>query len=166
MRIALATGLLPVPPTYFALQHGERLQAEHEVRMFTIAADIRDPAVSIEVDAALPSVGPWPARIAAAFATAPLSSAVQARRIAAFAPDVVHVAAPFLLGGKAIAVCARAGIPSVAIYQTDVAGYLQRYGVGFARPMLDRFVAGVHALAGRTLAPTPGTAGATSTRRR
>jgi len=76
----------------------------------------------------------------------------------AFAPDVVHAAAPFLLGRKALAVCARAGIPSVAVYQTDVAGYLQRYGVGFARPMLDRFVAGVHALAGRTLAPTPGTA--------
>lgn len=75
-----------------------------------------------------------------------------------FAPDVVHAAAPFLLGRKALAVCARSGIPSVAIYQTDVAGYLQRYGVGFARPMLDRFVAGVHALAGRTLAPTPGTA--------
>lgn len=76
----------------------------------------------------------------------------------AFAPDVVHAAAPFLLGRKALAVCARSGIPSVAVYQTDVAGYLQRYGVGFARPMLDRFVAGVHALAGRTLAPTPGSA--------
>lgn len=75
-----------------------------------------------------------------------------------FAPDVVHVAAPFLLGGKAIAVCARAGIPSVAIYQTDVAGYLQRYGVGFARPVLDRFVASVHAPASRTLAPTPAAA--------
>lgn len=76
----------------------------------------------------------------------------------AFEPDVVHAAAPFLLGRKALAVCARSGIPSVAVYQTDVAGYLQRYGVGFARPMLDRFVAGVHALADRTLAPTPQTA--------
>lgn len=90
MRIALATGLLPVPPTYFALQHGERLRAEHDVRMFALAADIRDPAVTIDVDAVVPSVGPWPARIAAAFATAPLSAREQARRIARFEPDVVH----------------------------------------------------------------------------
>ena len=40
MRIALATGLLPVPPTYFALQHGELLQAEHEVRMFALAVSV------------------------------------------------------------------------------------------------------------------------------
>jgi phosphatidylinositol alpha 1,6-mannosyltransferase len=72
-----------------------------------------------------------------------------------FSPDVVHVAAPFLLGRKALAVSARMGIPTVAVYQTDIAGYLQRYGVGFARPLLDRMVASAHTLATRTLAPTP-----------
>ncbi|KQV25483.1 glycosyltransferase [Yonghaparkia sp. Root332] len=90
MRIALATGLLPVPPTYFALQHGARLAGEHAVRMVALAADVRDPAVGVEVDAVVPSIGPWPARIAAALTTAPLSAAIQARRIAAFRPDVVH----------------------------------------------------------------------------
>lgn len=90
MRIALATGLLPVPPTYFALQHGDRLSAEHDVAMFAIAADIRDPAVSIRVDAVVPSAGPWSARIGAALLSAPMSAAAQARRISAFAPDIVH----------------------------------------------------------------------------
>ncbi len=151
MRIALATGLLPVPPTYFALQHGERLQAEHEVRMFALAADIRDPAVSIEVDAALPSVGPWPARIAAAFATAPLSSAVQARRIAAFAPDVVHQHFATWSRG-ALDGAARAGAPLVATLH----GYDVFAAEGTGRTPLERFhrrsVADTAARADRLLA--------------
>ena len=72
-----------------------------------------------------------------------------------FAPDVMHVAAPFLLGRQAILHGARTGIPTVAIYQTDVAGYLQRYGAGFARPALDRLVLAIHEPATLTLAPTP-----------
>jgi phosphatidylinositol alpha 1,6-mannosyltransferase len=49
-----------------------------------------------------------------------------------FGPDVIHVAAPFWLGGEAIAYGHRRGIPTVAIYQTDVAGYMKRYGLDFA----------------------------------
>lgn len=90
MRIALATGLLPVPPTYFALQHAARLAGEHRVRMFALAADIRDPSVGVEVDAVVPSMGPWTVRIATALMTAPVAADVQARRIEAFTPDVVH----------------------------------------------------------------------------
>ncbi|MCF8548080.1 MAG: glycosyltransferase, partial [Pontimonas sp.] len=36
-----------------------------------------------------------------------------------FAPELIHAAAPFWLGGEAIAYGHRRGIPTVAIYQTD-----------------------------------------------
>lgn len=71
-----------------------------------------------------------------------------------FAPDVIHVAAPFWLGGEAIAYGHRRGIPTVAIYQTDVAGYMKRYGLDFATNILDALTASIHKLATLNLAPT------------
>jgi phosphatidylinositol alpha 1,6-mannosyltransferase len=71
-----------------------------------------------------------------------------------FAPDVIHVAAPFWLGGEAIAYGHRRGIPTVAIYQTDVAGYMKRYGLDFATTIVDAITAGIHKLATLNLAPT------------
>ncbi|GAB2821708.1 glycosyltransferase family 1 protein [Alpinimonas psychrophila] len=75
--------------------------------------------------------------------------------LAEYKPDVIHVASPFLLGGQAIAAANRLGIPTVAIYQTDIAGYLQRYGMQFARPLVDKMVAAIHSPATLNLAPTP-----------
>ena len=71
-----------------------------------------------------------------------------------FAPDVIHVAAPFWLGGEAIAYGHRRGVPTVAIYQTDVAGYMKRYGLDFATTIVDAITAGIHKLATLNLAPT------------
>lgn len=77
-----------------------------------------------------------------------------ARVIESFRPDVIHVASPFALGGTAIALAHRMGIPSVAVYQTDIAGYMERYGLAALRPMLDKITATIHAPATLTLAPT------------
>ncbi len=71
-----------------------------------------------------------------------------------FAPDVIHVAAPFWLGGEVIAYGHRRNIPTVAIYQTDVAGYMKRYGLDFATSILDALTANIHKLATLNLAPT------------
>lgn len=71
-----------------------------------------------------------------------------------FRPDVIHVASPFFLGGQAIAIANKLGIPTVAIYQTDIAGYLKRYGMNFAKPVVDRFIATIHGPATMNLAPT------------
>ncbi len=71
-----------------------------------------------------------------------------------FEPDVIHVAAPFWLGGEAIAYGHRRGVPTVAIYQTDVAGYMKRYGLDFATNILDALTASIHKLATLNLAPT------------
>src|SRR3954467_15088214 len=47
-----------------------------------------------------------------------------------FAPDVVHLASPAMLGAQAATVAQQAGIPFVAVYQTDLGAYADRYGFG------------------------------------
>src|SRR5216117_2836395 len=37
--------------------------------------------------------------------------------------DVVHLASPFALGASGVAVAGQLGLPSVAVYQTDVANF-------------------------------------------
>jgi phosphatidylinositol alpha 1,6-mannosyltransferase len=70
-------------------------------------------------------------------------------------PDLIHVASPFALGAQAIAHAQRNSIASVAVYQTDISGYLHRYGMAVAKPMVDRFVTSTHNAATLTLVPTP-----------
>ncbi len=75
-----------------------------------------------------------------------------------FQPDVIHVAAPFALGRQALRVAKSLDIPAIAIYQTDISGYLQRYNLELLKPAVDEFVARIHRQASITLAPTPETA--------
>ena len=79
------------------------------------------------------------------------------RIIADFAPDVVHVASPFLLGGEAIAACKRLGIPTVAIFQTDVAGYAKRNHLSATVAFAWRMMRRIHKHASVTLVPSAGT---------
>jgi phosphatidylinositol alpha 1,6-mannosyltransferase len=51
-----------------------------------------------------------------------------------FEPDVVHLAAPVLLGAAAGRICRRLGIPTVASYQTDLPAFLRDYHLGLASP--------------------------------
>ncbi|WP_213814418.1 glycosyltransferase family 1 protein [Glaciihabitans sp. dw_435] len=74
--------------------------------------------------------------------------------IADFAPDVVHAASPFLLGAQAIAASNRLGIPSVAIFQTDVAGYARRNHLGAATKFAWRVIRWIHGDADLTLVPS------------
>lgn len=76
------------------------------------------------------------------------------RTLAAFRPDVMHLAAPFLLGQQAAQAGHRLGIPMVSVYQTEVPGYAARYGLPQLEPVLWRWVRHVHNLTGRTLAPS------------
>jgi len=75
-----------------------------------------------------------------------------------FQPDVIHVAAPFALGRQALRVAKKQSIPAIAIYQTDISGYLQRYNLELLKPAVDEFVASIHRQASITLAPTAETA--------
>jgi len=76
------------------------------------------------------------------------------RLLADFRPDVLHAASPFLLGAQGIAAANRLDIPSVAIYQTDVAGYAARNRLGQATALAWRYVKWVHEGATRTLVPS------------
>jgi phosphatidylinositol alpha 1,6-mannosyltransferase len=71
-----------------------------------------------------------------------------------FAPDVVHVAAPFLLGAQVIGAADRLGVPSVAIFQTDVAGYTRTNRMALAYPIAWRVIRKIHEKATLTLAPS------------
>ncbi|MGV8911543.1 MAG: glycosyltransferase family 4 protein [Rhodoglobus sp.] len=74
--------------------------------------------------------------------------------ISDFRPDVVHAAAPFLLGAQAISSANRLGIATVAIFQTDVAGYARRHHLGPATKLAWRIVRWIHDGAQLTLAPS------------
>jgi phosphatidylinositol alpha 1,6-mannosyltransferase len=73
-----------------------------------------------------------------------------------FRPDVVHIASPATLGLQTARVADELGIPSVAIYQTDLIGFAQRYaalGLGGASAMA-YLTRRIHTLVDRTLAPS------------
>jgi len=76
------------------------------------------------------------------------------RLLSDFAPDVVHAASPFLLGAQGIASANRLDIPSVAIFQTDVAGYARRNKLGQATKVAWRLVKWIHDGADLTLVPS------------
>ena len=71
-----------------------------------------------------------------------------------FRPDVVHLAAPIGMVHQAALACQRLGLPSVAIYQTDVPSYASRYGLPAVEPLLWKWFRTVHELATMTLAPS------------
>ncbi|GAA4695327.1 glycosyltransferase family 1 protein [Nocardioides nanhaiensis] len=71
-----------------------------------------------------------------------------------FRPDVVHIASPATLGYQAARAAQELGIPTVAIYQTDLVGFAERYQIpGGARAMA-RLTRAIHTRVDRTLAPS------------
>lgn len=83
--------------------------------------------------------------------------ALPSRRVAAaigeHRADIVHLASPFVLGVRGMSAAARLGLPAVAIYQTDLAGYARTY-MGAGEGAAWRRIRSVHAAADRTLAPS------------
>lgn len=71
-----------------------------------------------------------------------------------FEPDVVHLASPFVLGGAGLAAANFLGIPSVAVFQTDVAGFAGSYGLALAERAAWIWTRVLHNRANRTLAPS------------
>lgn len=71
-----------------------------------------------------------------------------------FAPDVLHLASPIVLGARAAALARELGIPAVAVYQTDVAGFAALHGLAPTSGLLWRWLRRVHNACDRTLAPS------------
>lgn len=71
-----------------------------------------------------------------------------------FRPDVVHLAAPFSIGAYAGRICRQLGVPTVAVYQTDVPGFLAHYGLASTGNIVWRWVKRIHNRSELTLAPS------------
>jgi phosphatidylinositol alpha 1,6-mannosyltransferase len=69
-------------------------------------------------------------------------------------PDIVHLASPALLGWGGMHAARYLGVPTVAIFQTDVAGFAESYGIGFTARAAWAWTRMVHSRADRTLAPS------------
>ena len=71
-----------------------------------------------------------------------------------FDPDVVHLASPALLGYGGLHAARHLGVPTVAVFQTDVAGFAASYGIGIAAKAAWAWTRHLHSRADRTLAPS------------
>lgn len=71
-----------------------------------------------------------------------------------FEPDVVHLASPALLGYGGLQAARLLGVPTVAVFQTDVAGFAASYGMGVASRAAWAWTRHLHSRADRTLAPS------------
>jgi phosphatidylinositol alpha 1,6-mannosyltransferase len=76
------------------------------------------------------------------------------RVLRGFDPDVVHLASPALLGYGGLHAARYLGVPTVAVFQTDIAGFAESYGVGFAARTAWAWTRHLHSRADRTLAPS------------
>lgn len=76
------------------------------------------------------------------------------RVLRGFDPHVIHLASPALLGYGGVLAARRLGIPTVAVYRTDIAGFAESYGLRLAAPAAWAWLRHLHSLADRTLAPS------------
>jgi phosphatidylinositol alpha 1,6-mannosyltransferase len=67
---------------------------------------------------------------------------------------MLHLASPFLIGARAAALAWQFRVPSVAVYQTEVAAYLRHYrGLGRGEATVWKWLRTIHNSVDRTLAP-------------
>ncbi|MGW1468014.1 glycosyltransferase family 4 protein [Streptomyces sp. NPDC002308] len=76
-----------------------------------------------------------------------------AAALTAHRAELVHLASPFVLGVRGMNVAGRLGLPAVAVYQTDLAGYARTY-LRTGEQTAWRRLRAVHTAADRTLAPS------------
>lgn len=154
MRVAIVTESFP--PDVNGVAHCALRTAEHLVRRGHVPLVVapagphppepgQDPCPVVRVPS-LPLPGYPQVRVA-------LPGRRTAAAVAAHRADLVHLASPFVLGFRGLSAATRLGVPAVAVYQTDLAGYARTYlsaGEGAAW----RRIRSVHAAAARTLAPS------------
>ena len=71
-----------------------------------------------------------------------------------FAPDVIHVSAPDMLGFAALRLARRFDIPVVASLHTRFETYLEHYRLGWLRPMMEQRLRSFYRQADLVLVPT------------
>ena len=66
------------------------------------------------------------------------------RALAGFAPDLVHVVGPFVIGIAGVLGARRLRLPLVCSFHTDIAAYSTSYHLGWSRPIIWRILAALH----------------------
>ena len=166
MRVALVTESFL--PDVNGVAHSVVRSAEHLLRRghepLVIAPQpppaVRDVPVSVPYPVVrIPSL-PMPGypQIRLGLPTPALTATMRAH-----GTDVVHLASPFVLGAWGMAAARTLRLPTVAVYQTDVAAYARAYKVGMTEGAAWRWIRTVHNLASRTLVPSTGSAAALGT---
>lgn len=69
-------------------------------------------------------------------------------------PHVVHLASPLVLGRQALRAARGLGLPTVAVFQTDISGFARHYRLGAAASLSDALIRRIHLDADLTLAPS------------
>ena len=86
------------------------------------------------------------------------STATMGRILDGFRPTVIHLASPFFLGARVHAAARERGIPVVSVFQTDIAGYAQHYGMAPLAFIADTVVRRIHGSSDLNLVPSTATA--------
>ncbi|MFG2645226.1 glycosyltransferase family 4 protein [Streptomyces sp. NPDC048370] len=156
MRVVIVTESFP--PDVNGVAHCAQQTARHLVRRghdpLVIAPAVAGATDTPDADAPCPVVRvpslPLPGypQVRVALPSRRLATAIAAHRA-----DVVHLAGPFVLGVRGMAAATRLGLPAVAVYQTDLAGYARTY-MGAGEGAAWRRLRAVHGAADRTLAPS------------
>jgi phosphatidylinositol alpha 1,6-mannosyltransferase len=73
-----------------------------------------------------------------------------------FAPHLIHVSTPDILGARAETFAERRRLPIIASLHTRFETYLEHYGLGWLRPLAEAHLARFYRRADCVLAPTPG----------
>ena len=73
-----------------------------------------------------------------------------------FAPDLLHVSTPDILGTRAQTFAKQLGVPVVASLHTRFETYFEHYGLGWARPLAEAHLRRFYRRSEHVLAPTPG----------
>ncbi|MET9726408.1 glycosyltransferase family 4 protein [Streptomyces zaomyceticus] len=154
MRVVIVTESFP--PDVNGVAHCALQTARHLVRRghtpLVIAPAVADPAADADAPCAVVRVPSLPLpgypQVRVALPSRRVAAAIVEHRA-----DLVHLAGPFVLGARGMTAAARLGIPAVAVYQTDLAGYARTY-VGTGEGAAWRRLRAVHGAADRTLAPS------------
>lgn len=76
------------------------------------------------------------------------------RLLREFSPDVVHLASPISLGAAGARAARRIGVPSIAVFQTDVAGFARQHGLRGTDTVIWSWLRHIHKQAEVTLVPS------------
>lgn len=76
------------------------------------------------------------------------------KQIFEFKPDVIHLASPALMGYLVARRANNLNIPTIGVFQTDLAGFAKHYGLGLTKNAIWSWISKIHRSVDRTLAPS------------